>query len=50
MAVYLVQHGKSMPKELDSSRALSESGIKEVEHMASMVEKYGIIDIFSTRH
>jgi phosphohistidine phosphatase len=35
MALYLVQHGKSLPKEQDPARGLSETGISEVEQMAA---------------
>ena len=35
MALYLVQHGKSLPKEEDPERGLSQEGISEVEQVAA---------------
>jgi len=34
MALYLVQHGKSLSKEQDPERGLSEEGVSEVEQVA----------------
>ncbi|MBN1104448.1 MAG: phosphohistidine phosphatase SixA [Deltaproteobacteria bacterium] len=42
MALYLVQHGKSLPKEVSPERALSEEGIAEVEKIARAVKGYDI--------
>jgi phosphohistidine phosphatase len=42
MALFLVQHGKSLAKEQDPERGLSEQGIKEVEHMANTARKHNI--------
>ncbi|GAB4267708.1 MAG: phosphohistidine phosphatase SixA [Candidatus Rifleibacteriota bacterium] len=40
MAIYLVQHGKALSEEEDPQRPLSEEGIKETTHMASVAEYY----------
>ena len=42
MAVYLVQHGKSLPKEVDPDRGLSEEGRQEVRRMAEVARQYGV--------
>lgn len=42
MAIYLVQHGKSLPKEVDPDKGLSEEGKKEVERVASAAQKYDL--------
>jgi phosphohistidine phosphatase len=40
MTIYLVQHGKSVPKEEDPDRPLSTVGIQEVEEIASRIKEY----------
>ncbi len=42
MALYLVQHGKSLPKELDPERGLSPEGISEVRRIAEVAAGYGV--------
>jgi phosphohistidine phosphatase len=42
MALYLVQHGKSLPKNLDPDQGLSEEGIAEVERIAKVAKGYGV--------
>lgn len=42
MALYLVQHGKSLPKEVSPERGLSEEGVAEVERIARVAKEYGI--------
>ena len=42
MALYLVQHGKSLPKEQDPRKGLSEEGAAEVERIAEVAAHYGI--------
>lgn len=42
MALYLVQHGKSLPKNVDPERGLSEEGIADVKRIADVAEGYGI--------
>ncbi|KJS29754.1 MAG: phosphohistidine phosphatase [Desulfatitalea sp. BRH_c12] len=41
MALYLVQHGKSLPKEVDPDKGLSEEGISEVKRIAGVAAGYG---------
>ncbi len=42
MPIYLVQHGKSLSKEEDPSRGLSEEGIKETKQIADVAKGYGV--------
>ncbi len=42
MALYLVQHGKSLPKDIDSDQGLSKEGISEVERMANTAKGYRV--------
>ena len=42
MALYLVQHGKSLPKEVSPERGLSEEGIAELEKIARAAKGYDI--------
>ena len=42
MAVFLVQHGKSLPKEQDPDKGLSQEGISDVERIAGVAKNYGI--------
>jgi phosphohistidine phosphatase len=42
MALYLVQHGRSLPKELDPDQGLSEHGKTEVELLARKAKKCGL--------
>jgi len=42
MAVFLVQHGKSLSKELDPEQGLSEEGISDVERIADVARGYGV--------
>jgi len=42
MALLLVQHGKSLPKDKDPANGLSEEGISEVERIAGIAKKYGV--------
>lgn len=42
MALYLVQHGKSLPKEQDPEQGLSPEGIAEVERIAGVARGYGV--------
>ena len=37
MQLYLVQHGEALSKDLDSDRALSEAGRKDVQRLASFL-------------
>lgn len=42
MAVYLVQHGKSLPKEKDPAKGLSETGRQETMKIADVARMYQV--------
>ena len=42
VALYLVQHGVSLPKEADPRRGLSPEGIAEVRRIAEVAKGYGV--------
>ena len=42
MALYLVQHGKNLSKDVDPEKGLSEQGMEEVQRIASTAKQYGI--------
>ena len=42
MALFLVQHGKSLPKDVDPDQGLSDEGIAETERIASVAKNYGV--------
>lgn len=42
MAVYLVQHGKSLPKDIDPEQRLSDQGAMEVAGVAETAKSYGV--------
>jgi len=42
MALYLVQHGLSLPKDQDPERGLSGEGIADVERIAEVAAGYGV--------
>ena len=42
MALFLVQHGKSLSKDLDPDQGLSKEGITEVERIATVAKEYSI--------
>ena len=42
MALFLVQHGKSLSKEIDPERGLSEDGIREVNIIADVARGYNV--------
>ena len=42
MALYLIQHGKSLPKDQDPDQGLSAEGIAETERMAKLAKDYDI--------
>jgi phosphohistidine phosphatase len=42
MALFLVQHGKSLPKDEDLERSLSEEGVSDVERIANVAKGYGV--------
>jgi phosphohistidine phosphatase len=42
MALFLVQHGESLPKDKDPERGLSEKGISDTKRIANIAKEYGI--------
>ena len=42
MALYLVQHGKSLSKDIDPNQSLSPEGIDETKRIADVAANYGI--------
>ena len=42
MTLYLVQHGQSLPKDVDPDQGLSETGVAETERIASVAKDYQI--------
>jgi phosphohistidine phosphatase len=42
MALYLVQHGKSLPKDIDPEKGISDTGRAEVERIAAVAANYGV--------
>jgi phosphohistidine phosphatase len=42
MALYLVQHGKSLPADIDPEQGLSTEGAVETEHAARMAKDSGL--------
>ncbi|MFH2219970.1 MAG: phosphohistidine phosphatase SixA [Pseudomonadota bacterium] len=42
MALFLAQHGKSLPKDVDPDQGLSREGISEVKRIADVAKGYGI--------
>ena len=49
MALYLVQHGKSLPKDQDPDQGLSEKGKAETELIANKAKERGIT-VFQIKH
>ena len=42
MALYLVQHGRSLPKDVDPDQGLSEEGVAETDRIAGVAKGYHI--------
>ena len=42
MALFLVQHGKSLPKDVDPDQGLSKQGIDETKRIAAVAKDYSI--------
>lgn len=42
MAIYLVQHGKCLTKDLDPQRGLSDEGVKETKIISSVAAHYAV--------
>ncbi len=49
MALYLVQHGKSLPKDVDPEKGLSEEGISEVKRIAKVAKGHNVM-VFTIKH
>jgi len=49
MALYLIQHGKSLPKDQDPDQGLSAEGIAETERIANLAKDYGV-SVLQIRH
>ena len=49
MALYLVQHGKSLPRDQDPDQGLSEEGISETELIARTAAEKGVV-VSQIRH
>jgi len=49
MALYLVQHGQSLPKDVDPDQGLSENGVAESERIAGVAKDYNI-NVGQIRH
>jgi phosphohistidine phosphatase len=49
MALYLIQHGRSLPKDQDPDQGLSEDGTTETERIASIAQGYGV-SVSQIRH
>ena len=50
MNVYLMQHGKPVPKEEDPDRPLSARGIEDVKRMADFLKNAGVFEMGATFH
>lgn len=42
MSLFLVQHGKSLPKDVDPDQGLSEEGISDVKRIAEVAKGYKV--------
>jgi phosphohistidine phosphatase len=42
MALFLVQHGKSLPKDVDPDQGLSEEGVSETGRIANVAKDYEV--------
>ena len=49
MALFLVQHGKSLSKDVDPDQGLSEEGIAETQRIAEVAKGYSV-DVKSIKH
>ena len=49
MALYLVQHGKSLSKDIDPDQGLSQEGIADTKRIAEVAANYGI-DVSNIKH
>ena len=42
MTLYLVQHGRSLPKDIDPDQGLAEKGVVETQRIADVAANYGV--------
>jgi len=42
MALFLVQHGQSLPKDKDPQKGLAEAGVADTERIAGVAKQYGV--------
>ena len=42
MSLYLVQHGKSLPKNIDPDQGLSDEGVAETRRIVDVAKGYGV--------
>jgi phosphohistidine phosphatase len=49
MSLFLVQHGKSLPQDLDPEKGLSEKGITEVTRIADVAKGYKV-QVYGINH
>ena len=49
MALFLVQHGKSLSKDIDPNQGLSEEGIAETQRIAEVARGYNV-NVRSIKH
>jgi len=49
LAIFLSQHGKSAPKDVDPKRGLTEQGAAEVKHVASLLRQ-GRVQVAGIQH
>ncbi|MBT8368731.1 MAG: histidine phosphatase family protein, partial [Deltaproteobacteria bacterium] len=42
MALYLVQHGRSLPKDVDPDQGLSDQGLAETKRIAEVARNYQV--------
>ena len=42
MSIYLVQHGKSLPKDVDPQQGLSQQGISDTTRIAGVAAGYSV--------
>ncbi len=49
MALYLIQHGKSLPKDQDPDQGLSAEGIAETQRIANAAKDY-VVAVSQIRH
>jgi phosphohistidine phosphatase len=43
MALFLVQHGKSLPKDKDPKKGLSQEGVAETKRIAEVAKSYNVL-------